>query len=88
MNPTNLSVAMASVSLACGHVMGTMTAETTVMRMNSTAVSLLFGQSYVVLDCLRETAVHLCDTVSHCNTSVCEAHLVILSYQGYVMELF
>jgi len=69
-NPTNLSVAMASVSLACGHVMGMMTAETTAMRTNSTAVSLLFGQSYVVLDCLRETAVHLCDTVSHCNTCV------------------
>ena len=88
MNPTNLSVAMASVSLACGRVMGTMTAETTAMRTNSTAVSVLFGRSYVALDCLRETAVHLCDTVGHCNTSVWEAHLIIASYQGYVMILF
>jgi len=32
---------MASVSLACGHVMGTMTAETTAMRTNSTAHSIL-----------------------------------------------
>jgi hypothetical protein len=89
-NPTNLSVAMASVSLACGHVMGMMTAETTAMRTNSTAVSVLFGRSYVALDCLHETAVHLCDTVSHCNTSVCvcEAHLIIVSYQCYVMILF
>jgi len=87
-NPTNLSVAMASVSLACGHVMGTMTAETTAMRTNSTAVSVLFGQSYVVLNCLLETAVDLCDTVSHCNTAVCEARLIIALYQGYVMVLF
>jgi hypothetical protein len=87
-NSTNLSVAMASVSLACGHVMGMMTAETTAMRMNSTAVSVLFGRSYLVLDCLHETAVLLCDTVSHCNTSVCEAHLIVASYQVYVMVLF
>ena len=88
MNPTNLSVAMASVSLACGHVMGTTTAETTAMRTNSTAVSVLFGRSCVALDCLHETAVLLCDAVSHCNASVCEAHLIIASYQGYVIILF
>ena len=87
-NPTNLFVAMASVSLACGHVMGTMTVETTVMRTNSTAVSVLFGRSYLLLDCPHETAVLLCETISHCNTSVCEAHLIIVSYQGYVMILF
>jgi len=83
-NPANLSVAMASVSLACGHVMGTMTAGTTAMRTNSTAVSVLFGRSYVALGCLHETAVHLCDTVSHCNTSVCVKHTWLL-YHTNVM---
>jgi len=58
------------------------------MRTNSTAVSVLFGRLYVALDCLHETAVLLCDTVSRSNTSVCEAHLVIASYQDYVMTLF
>jgi hypothetical protein len=40
-----------------------------------------------VLDCLNVIVAHLFDTVSYCNTSVWEAHLIIALYLSYLMRL-
>lgn len=52
MKTTNSSAAMASVSLGCGHAMGMMTAETTAMKTNSTAVSVLCRCSEYTIVCM------------------------------------
>jgi hypothetical protein len=52
---------MASASLGCGRVMGTMTAETIVMKMNNTAVSVLLRCSENTNVCMDVLSVSVID---------------------------